>query len=168
MATTVTSSPGNPVVYRSVVEVEPGPQRSKRVMLPAESEPVTMGFHSELAAHFGLVEGTYTPNASTLDYLVGATAACMTGVLTVALRARGIGVEEGRLRVEATGDIELEDGILVLRRIRVVIHLQADESERAAAERVAATYERQCPIYRSIRSAVDISSELDFVPVALG
>lgn len=153
------------VVYRALVAIEPGADRSKLVTLPAEVDPVVMGFHGDLAPRFGLVEGFYDPRASTLDYLVGATAACMTGVLTGALKARQIPVHDGRLKVEAVGDVELEGGVLVVRRIHLVAHLEADESHRAAAERVAATYEQQCPIYRSLHTAIQITSELDFRPL---
>lgn len=155
-----------PVVYRSHVTVEPGRDRAKLVSLPAEGEPVVMGFHGDLAPRFGLVEGEYEPRASTLDYLVGATVGCMTGVLNAALKARGIPTGDGRLQVEAVGDVELDDDILVVRRIHVVAHLVAAEAHRPAAERVAATYERRCPIYRTIGSAVRITTELDFRPLA--
>lgn len=60
----------------------------------------------------------------------------------------------------------LEGGILVLRRIHVVAHLHADESQRAAAERVAATFERECPVYRSIHTALEITSGREFQPLA--
>jgi len=160
------SPPEGRVVYRSRVEVEPGPERSKFVFLPAEREPVQMGFHGDLAPRFGLTDGEYTPRASTLDYLVGATAGCMTGVLAAALKARGIPVGDGRLRTEAVGDVELEEGILVLRRIHFLAHLLADEEHRAAAERIAATFERRCPVYLSLRAAIEITSELDFQPIS--
>ncbi len=128
---------GSRVVYRSRISVEPRPGKLKLVTLPLEPEPVRMGFHDELATHAGLADGAYPPTASTLDYLV-----------------------------EAAGDVEDEAGILVLRRIHLVAHLVADESRREAAERAAATFHGQCPLYRSIGSAVAITSELDFRPLA--
>ncbi len=165
MSLEASSRPGSQIVYRSRVDVVPGLEKSKLVYLPAEQDPVLMGFHGDLAPRFGLVEGAYTPRASTLDYIVGATAGCMTGVLAAALTARKIAVRDGRLKVEAVGDVELDDGILVLRRIHLLAHLLADESHRAAAERVAATFERQCPVYRSLHAAIEITSELDFQPI---
>ena len=62
------------VVYRSQVTVERigGPLR--RARLPAEREPVTFGVHGAVAAHYGRAEGTYDPHATTIDYLVAATA----------------------------------------------------------------------------------------------
>ncbi len=157
---------GSPVIYQSRIGVEPRPGKLKLVTLPLAAEPVRMGFHDELAAHAVLAEGAYPPTASTLDYLVAATAGCMTGVLSGALIARGIETDEGRLKVEAVGDVEAEDGILVLRRIHVVAHLIADESHRVAAERAAAHFHENCPLYRSISAAIAITSELDFQPAA--
>jgi uncharacterized OsmC-like protein len=154
------------VVYRARIAVEPRAGKLKLVTIPLEPEPVRMGFHDELATHAGLVDGAYPPTASTLDYLVASTAGCMTGVLSGALIARGIPTGDGRLRVEATGDVEDEDGILVLRRIHVVAHLVADETQREPAERAAATFHDRCPVYRSIGAAVAITSELDFRPLA--
>ena len=69
------------VIYRSHVSVEPKPGGIKLVSLPEESAPVPMGLHGPIAKHYKLAEGTYTPHASTLDYVVGATAGCLAGTL---------------------------------------------------------------------------------------
>ncbi len=45
-----------------------------RAYLPAESEPVLFGVHSEIAEHYHVVPQVYEPHAATLDYLVAATA----------------------------------------------------------------------------------------------
>ncbi|MGD2080140.1 MAG: hypothetical protein PVG55_03540 [Nitrospirota bacterium] len=60
--------------YVSNVRIErlKGPLR--RAHLPAESEPVLFGVHSEIAEHYGLKEGEFEPHAATLDYLVAAAA----------------------------------------------------------------------------------------------
>ncbi len=167
MSATEVSSPTEvKVVYRSHINAVPKPGMIKLVDLPGESEPVHMGMHGDLAKHFKLVEGTFTPRASTLDYVIGAAVACMTGVLSRALTIRKIPIADGRLKVEGTGEVETEEGILIIRRIHVVAHLQAEESQRAAAERVVASFEQECPVYRSLHKAIDISTELDFQPIA--
>ena len=125
-----------------------------------------MGVHGPIAEHYHLPEGTYQPRASTLDYLVGATAACLTGTLNTALQAREIATDNGRLTVDAVGDIEVDEGVLVIKRIRVVAHLRADEAKRTAAERVVGVYASQCPVYRSLVKAIDITTTLDFQPQA--
>src|SRR2546422_10958258 len=102
----VPSVPVSSVVYQSHVRVEPAPAKLKVVYLPQESEPVSMGVHGPIAEHYHLSEGTFRPRASTLDYVVGATAACLTGTLNGALQAREIATDGGRLTVEAVGEIE--------------------------------------------------------------
>src|SRR5579864_9458926 len=106
----VGSQTGVEVVYRSHVRVEARPGEIKLVSLPAEHAPVPMGMHGAIAKHYKLAEGSFTPHASTLDYVVGATAGCLAGTLGRALAAAKIPVGNGRLRVEAVGELEAEDG----------------------------------------------------------
>ena len=153
------------VVYRSEVRVEAKPGGIKMVHLPAEPEPVSMGMHGAIARHYKLPDGAYTPRASTLDYVVGATAGCLMGTLNRALLARKIETSDGRLEAKAVGELESEDGVLVIRRIRMQVRLRAEESQRDTAERVIAVYATACPVYRSLYKAIDISTELDFQPV---
>ena len=168
-ATTSTAKAAEPtseVVYRSEVRVEAKPGGIKMVHLPMESEPVPMGMHGAIARHYKLADGAYTPCASTLDYVVGATAGCLLGTLNRALQARKIDTSGGRLEAQAVGELESEDGVLVIRRIRMQVRLRAEESQREAAERVIAVYASACPVYRSLYKAIDISTELDFHAVA--
>jgi uncharacterized OsmC-like protein len=122
--------------------------------------------HGPIARHYKVPEGAYTPRASTLDYVVGATAGCLLGTLNRALQARKIDTSAGRLEAQAVGELEVEDGVLVIRRIRMQVRLRAEESQRDTAERVVAVYAPACPVYRSLHRAIDISTELDFQPVA--
>jgi uncharacterized OsmC-like protein len=153
------------VVYRSEVRVEAKPGAIKMVHLPAESEPVPMGMHGAIARHYKMADGAFTPRASTLDYVVGATAGCLMGTLNRALLARKIDTSDGRLEAKAVGELESEDGVLVIRRIRMQVRLRAEESQRETAERAIAVYATACPVYRSLYKAIDISTELDFQPV---
>ena len=152
------------IVYRSHVRVETKPGALKLVTLPEVAEPVPMGMHGPIAAHYKIPEGSYTPTASTLDYIVGATAGCLTGTLNRALQVRKIATDEGRLQTEAIGEIEVEDGVLIIRRIRFLVRLRADASQRETAERVIALYAPHCPVYRSLHKAIAITTELDFQP----
>lgn len=63
----------DPVVYTSRVRIErlQGPLR--KAFLPAETEPVMFGVHSEIAAFYGVEAAVSTPHATTLDYVVAAT-----------------------------------------------------------------------------------------------
>jgi hypothetical protein len=62
------------VVYRSHVRIEriKGPVR--RAFLPAESAPVVFGVHGAVAEHYKVPPQVLDPHATTLDYIVAATA----------------------------------------------------------------------------------------------
>ena len=63
---------------------------------------------------------------------------------------------------EAVGEIESEDNVLVIRRIHVVLKLKAAESDRETASRVHAFFAERCPVYRTLKSAIVITTELVF------
>lgn len=132
------------------------------VYLPHESEPVPMGVHGPIAAHYKLADGAFTPRAATLDYVVGATAGCLMGTLNGALMARQIPTGDGRLTGEAVGEIEVEDGVLVIRRIHLVARLRGSVAHSETVARVAGIYANQCPVYRSLKPAIAITTELEF------
>ena len=79
-----------------------------------------------------------------------------------ALEARHVDASEGKLVSQVTGEIEKEDGVLVIRRIHVVYTLQAPEEDREKAERVHGIHKEHCPVYRSIRDAIEVTTELEF------
>jgi len=64
---------GNDVVYVSEARIERMEGPLRRAYLPAESEPVMFGAHSEIAEHYGVDPAVHEPHAATLDYLVAAT-----------------------------------------------------------------------------------------------
>ena len=59
------------------------------------------------------------------------------------------------------GEIETESSVLVCKRIAITIHLTAEEEDRETVERVLEVYEDGCPVARSIRDSIEITSELD-------
>lgn len=66
----------------------------------------------------------------------------------------------------ATGEIELaEDHVLVIRRIHVRLRLTAPAEHRATAERVHGVFASHCPVYRSLRDAIAITTELEFTAI---
>ena len=78
-----------------------------------------------------------------------------------ALEARGIPADGGRLVGEAEGEIEkTDDGVLVIRRIHVRLHLQAPAAQRETIERVHRMFAPFCPVYRSLHTAIAITTEL--------
>ena len=66
---------------------------------------------------------------------------------------------------EATGEVELDDNVLVIRRIHVVLKLKADESHRETARRVYGFFADRCPVYRTLKPAIVITTELAFEPL---
>jgi organic hydroperoxide reductase OsmC/OhrA len=56
--------------------------------------------------------------------------------------------------------VELEEGVLVIRRIHVRLELRAAQEQRATAERVHGFFANACPLYRSLRTAIAITTEL--------
>jgi uncharacterized OsmC-like protein len=66
---------------------------------------------------------------------------------------------------EAAGEIETEDKVLVIRRIHVRLRLRADPAHRETAERVHGFFADRCPVYRSLRAAIAITTELAFEPL---
>lgn len=62
------------VVYRSEVTVERVKGPLRRAHVPGEVEPVLFGVHGAIAEHYGRAAGSYDPHATTIDYVVAATA----------------------------------------------------------------------------------------------
>lgn len=63
-----------------------------------------------------------------------------------------------------SGEVELEEKILVIRRIHVKFELRADAAQRETVERVHGFYANSCPVYRSLRAAIAITSEVALLP----
>ena len=63
---------------------------------------------------------------------------------------------------EAVGEVELEDNVLVIRRMHVVLKLKADESHRDTSNRVRGFFADKCPIYRTLKPAIAMTTELVF------
>jgi uncharacterized OsmC-like protein len=72
-------------------------------------------------------------------------------------------VNGGKLSADATGEVEAEDGVLVIRRIHVVFRLTASEDARETVDRVHGMYAMRCPLYRTLHSAIAITSSVQLV-----
>jgi len=66
------------------------------------------------------------------------------------------------LSADTVGEIEVERKVLVIKRIRQIFHLRAEEEDRETIERVLEVYADGCPVARSVKGSIEISSELDF------
>ena len=60
------------------------------------------------------------------------------------------------------GEVELEDNVLVIRRIHVHLRLKAEEAHREIATRVHGFFHDKCPVYRSLKAAIAMTTELEF------
>jgi uncharacterized OsmC-like protein len=87
----------------------------------------------------------------------------MMGTFGGALEARQIDAGNGRLTADITGEVEQEDGVLVIRRIHVLMRLQAPAEARATVERVHGIYAMNCPLYRTLHTAIQLSSSFELV-----
>ena len=70
-----------------------------------------------------------------------------------------------RLVAEAVGEVESDEGVLIIRRIHVVLRLKALEAQREIAERVHGFFADKCPVYRTLKPAIGITTELAFEPI---
>jgi len=57
------------------------------------------------------------------------------------------------------GEVEKEEGVLVIRRIHVAYRLVAGEDRRETIERVHAMHADKCPVYRTLKGSIDITTE---------
>jgi uncharacterized OsmC-like protein len=87
----------------------------------------------------------------------------MLGTFGGALEARQIDASDGRLIAEVTGEVETEEGVLVIRRIHVKMCLVAPKETRETVERVHGMYAPRCPLYRTLHNAIALTSSIDLV-----
>ncbi|MGH3144490.1 MAG: OsmC family protein, partial [Rubrobacter sp.] len=76
-----------------------------------------------------------------------------------ALAARQVSFEN--LRADTVGEIEVEGKVLVIKRIKQTFHLTAKGRDRETIERVLGVYADSCPVARSVKNSIEITSELD-------
>jgi organic hydroperoxide reductase OsmC/OhrA len=149
------------VTYVSHVKLEPAEGKIRWAYIPAEGEPIPFGVHSEVAEHYGVSADEEEPHATTLDYLVAAAGGWLLGTFKGALAARQVSFEEDSLYADTIGEVETENKVLVLKRIKHTLHLSAEQKDRETIERVVEVYEDSCPVARSIKPAIEITTGLD-------
>ena len=87
----------------------------------------------------------------------------MVGTFGGALEARKINASDGRLSAKVRGEIETENGVLVIRRIHVAMQLQAPGEAKETIERVHGFFADKCPVYRTLKSAIEITSSWELI-----
>ena len=88
----------------------------------------------------------------------------MVGTFGGALEARKINASDGRLTADVRGEIESEEGVLIIRRIHVDMKLRAPEEARETVERVHGFFAQKCPVFRSLTPGIQITSSYTLLP----
>ena len=87
----------------------------------------------------------------------------MIGTFGGALEARKIDASNGRLRAEVRGEIESDQGVLVIRKVHVHFLIVGAEQARETVERVHGIYADKCPVYKTLRPAFEITSDFELM-----
>jgi uncharacterized OsmC-like protein len=88
----------------------------------------------------------------------------MMGTFGGALEARQIDASNGRLIAEVTGEVETEEGVLVIRRIHVAMRLVAPQGAKEIVDRTHGIYAMHCPLYRTLHKTIQLTSSVELVP----
>ncbi|MCH7683475.1 MAG: OsmC family protein [Gemmatimonadetes bacterium] len=76
--------------------------------------------------------------------------------------AREITVEPDDLIAEVVGDVEKDGNVLVLRRVHVKYKLRVPQEVRDTVARVLEMHADKCPVARSIKGAIEVTTEVEF------
>ena len=79
------------------------------------------------------------------------------------MEARQIPAGEGLLSSQVRGEVGKDGNVLIIKKIHVTYELKTDEANKETAERVLGFHADYCPVARSIKDSIEISTELTFV-----
>ena len=65
------------------------------------------------------------------------------------------------LGADTVGEVELQGKVLVIKRVKQTFDLAANERDRETIERVLEMYADSCPVARSVKDSIEITSKLD-------
>ncbi len=71
-------------------------------------------------------------------------------------------LEPDDLETQVSGAVEKDDGVLVLKRIHAVFHVQVPDDARHTVERVAQLAISKCPVARSVGGSIGISTSVEY------
>jgi len=92
----------------------------------------------------------------------------MLGTFGGALEARHIDAGNRRLTADVIGEVETEEGVLVIRRIQVKMRLEAAADMRDTVDRVHGMYAMRCPLYRTLHNTIALSSSVELIEPSAG
>lgn len=70
-------------------------------------------------------------------------------------------LENAGLTAQSVGEVELEGKVLVIKRIKTTFTLTAPEEHHEAINRVLGVYADSCPVARSVKDSIEITSDLN-------
>lgn len=141
-------------LLKTKVHMESPKNKIKSIVFEGFPTPVRMGVHRGFCEYFGIDPEESLP--STLDYVVAAVGACLTGTLAGALGKRGIPITSENLTADAEGQLEVVEGKLLLTNITVHYRLTVPAEKRAAAERALEHHDSVCPVSASVRRGITV------------
>ena len=141
-------------IYTARARVEKVDRSLRRVHL--ESGPVmNCGVHGPIKRMYKLDDLPDQPLP--IDYVVGATGACMLGTLSGGLQARGIDLAGDAIQADVEGIHELREGGVVLSQIIVRYRLRIPAGTRDTVDRLLGKHQEKCPTAQSLKGAVAVS-----------
>ncbi|HEV2202037.1 MAG TPA: OsmC family protein [Bryobacteraceae bacterium] len=151
------------VMHVSKVDVhkEPGNSKIKRIRIEGWPDITRMGVHGGIAEFFKVTPDEPLP--STLDYLVAAIGACMTGTIAGALEGRGLRADPEKLEARAEGVLEDVDGKLLLTHVTVSYRIKVPKEKRDAAERALQFHGDRCPVSESVKRGVTVEWKSEII-----
>lgn len=87
----------------------------------------------------------------------------MVGTFGGALEARKINASQKALSAEVRGEVEAEEGVLVIKRIHITHKIKAPANARETIDRVHGVYARKCPVFVTLRKAIEITSSYELM-----
>jgi uncharacterized OsmC-like protein len=88
----------------------------------------------------------------------------LQGTFATALAARQVKTGRGALTSDVRGEVETEDGVLVIRRIFVHHRVAASDNVSSVVEEVHSAYPMQCPLYRTLHRCIDFKISYELMP----
>jgi hypothetical protein len=125
---------------------------------------VIFSVHGAIAEHYKVDPTALKElHSSTIDYVISATGGWMVGTFGGTLDARQIDAGNGKLTADVTGEVEKEEGVVVIRRIHMAMR---PESVKETVERVLGIYAMRYPLYRALHNAIQLTSSFELVAAA--
>jgi uncharacterized OsmC-like protein len=66
------------------------------------------------------------------------------------------------LETKVEGEVEKEDGVLVLKRVRATFRVTVPDRTKETVERVAQLAISKCPVARSIEGSIAVSTAVEY------